>query len=68
MLGSALEELARREAEYRAWRIEQAAEAALQGGQHGVLVREWPGRRLFDARVHPDVPYGEIHHQRLEAS
>lgn len=39
--------------------IEQACEAALQGGQHGVMV-EWNAEQTT-AWVDPDVPYGEVH-------
>lgn len=62
-LGRAIDELARRAVEYRHWRIEQACEAALQGGRHGVLVRE-TSEKLIDVRVDPTVPYGEIYYIR----
>lgn len=39
--------------------VEEACEAALSGGLHGVMV-EWDGERTR-AWVDPDVPYGTIH-------
>lgn len=42
--------------EARAATIEQAIEAALQGGEHGVSVIDIPGNT--SARVDPRVPYG----------
>lgn len=62
-LGLALEELARREADYQTWRIEQACKAAAMGGQYGVLIRR-DGARLLDARPDPSVPFGQIDETR----
>lgn len=54
-----VEEQARRNHEV----IEQACEAALQGGRYGV--RWWPnGDGTVTAQVHPSVPYGTIHEHR----
>ena len=45
--------------------IETACEAALQGGQHGVLVvRRADTLRLVFAQPDPKVPYGRIHEER----
>lgn len=43
--------------------IEQACEAALQGGEHGVRV-DWGRDGTVTARVDPEVPYGHIHEHR----
>lgn len=44
-------------AEFHA-RVEEACEAAVQGGEHGVLI-EWDGLD-YRVSVSPEVPYGVI--------
>ncbi|GAA1138507.1 hypothetical protein [Nocardioides aquiterrae] len=52
--------MARKQAELNQAAIEQACEAALQGGEYGVrMVRHSDG--TVTARVDPGVPYGTIH-------
>ena len=45
--------------------VEQTCEAAIQGGEHGVLVGYKQGR-LALCEVHPSVPYGMVHEYEME--
>lgn len=62
-LDAAIAELYKRALEYERWRIEQACEAAVQGGLYGVLIQR-DGAKLIDVRVDPSVPYGQIYEMR----
>lgn len=61
-LEAAMQEMARRDAEYWAWRVEQACEAAIQLGTCGVRVRTIDGVPA-SVSVDTSVPYGQIQYQ-----